>query len=129
MPIDTTLSVLADPTRRAIVAMLAVGPRPAGEVAAAFPVSKPAISRHLRLLREGRVIEERRVEGDGRVRMYALRREPFDQLDAWLDQVRRFWESQLDAFRRYVETERNPGGTGDPGNADEPGQKQQEVPR
>lgn len=126
-----TLSVLADPTRRAIVAMLAAGPRPAGELAAAFPVSKPAISRHLRLLREGQVIEERRVADDGRVRMYALRREPFDQLDAWLDQVRRFWESQLDAFRSYVESERDRARRRVPGSDDgePPGKQEQEVPR
>jgi DNA-binding transcriptional ArsR family regulator len=114
MPVDATLAVLADPTRRAIVAMLAERPRPAGELAAAFPMSKPAISRHLRLLREGAVIEERRIAGDGRVRMYVLRREPFEQLDAWLDQVRRFWDAQLESFRRYVEMEQSsrPGSPG-----------------
>jgi DNA-binding transcriptional ArsR family regulator len=129
--VDTTFSVLADPTRRAIVAMLAERPRPAGELAAAFPVSKPAISRHLRLLREGELIEEQRIAADGRVRMYALRREPFQQLDDWLDGVRRFWDDQLASFRRYVESEQagHPGRSGGGDDQPRPAQPDKEVPR
>jgi DNA-binding transcriptional ArsR family regulator len=97
--LDGALAGLADPTRRAIVAMLADGPLPAGEVSAAFPVSKPAISRHLRVLREAGLVAEERGQEDGRQRIYHLRREPIDQLDLWLDEVRRFWRRQLEAFR------------------------------
>jgi DNA-binding transcriptional ArsR family regulator len=99
-PVGRTLAGLADPTRRAIVAMLAEGPRTFGEVAATFPVSKPAVSRHLRLLRQAGLVQESPVPADGRVRLYSLRREPIDQLDAWIEQLRRFWEGQLEAFRR-----------------------------
>jgi DNA-binding transcriptional ArsR family regulator len=96
--LDGAFVGLADPTRRAIVGMLAERARPAGELAAAFPVSKPAISRHLRVLRESGLVAEQRGQHDGRQRVYALRREPLDQLDAWLDAVRRFWQTQLEAF-------------------------------
>ena len=97
--VDDALAGLADPTRRAIVAMLADGPLSAGDVSAAFPVSKPAISRHLRILRESGLVAEERGQDDGRQRIYRLRREPIDQLDAWLDELRRFWRQQLQAFR------------------------------
>jgi DNA-binding transcriptional ArsR family regulator len=75
------LATLADPTRRAILDMLRVAPRNAGEIAAQFPVSWPAISRHLRLLKQARLIEERRTQ---RHRTYALRREALLPVLAWL---------------------------------------------
>ncbi len=99
------LDVLADPTRRAVVALLAARARPAGELAAAFPISKPALSRHLRLLRSRGVVEEYRVPRDGRLRMYRLRREPLDDLARWTRRVRGFWKDQLTAFEEFVRTE------------------------
>jgi DNA-binding transcriptional ArsR family regulator len=100
--VDRTFSGLADPTRRAIVAMLAERPLTFGDVAAAFPVSKPAVSRHLRLLREAGLVDEATVATDGRLRLYSLRREPIDQLDRWIEQLRRFWQGQLEAYRRVA---------------------------
>lgn len=108
--VDSTFSGLADPTRRAIVAMLAERPRTFGDVAAAFPVSKPAVSRHLRLLREAGLVEEATVATDARLRLYSLRREPIDQLDAWIEQLRRFWQGQLEAFRRVAAEEADRAG-------------------
>jgi DNA-binding transcriptional ArsR family regulator len=113
-PVDRTFAGLADPTRRTIVAMLAERPRTFGDVASAFPVSKPAVSRHLRLLREAGLVIESPIPRDGRVRLYSLRSEPIDQLDRWIEQVRRFWQDQLDAFGRAARDEPDrPGGHGE----------------
>jgi len=101
--IDTTLNALAEPTRRRIVDMLRERPRRAGELAAAFDTSEPAVSRHLRVLRRSGLVEEERVDDDARVRVYRLRPEPFLALQAWLDQVEAFWSDQLGAFKSHVE--------------------------
>ena len=101
--VDRSLAALADPTRRAIVEMLATRPRRAGEVAAAFPVAHPSISRHLRILERTRVITYDRTPEDGRVRIYRLRDEPLQAVDDWLGQIRGFWQSRLHDFKRHVE--------------------------
>jgi DNA-binding transcriptional ArsR family regulator len=101
--IDATLAALAEPTRRHMVEMLRERPRRAGELAAAFDQSAPAISKHLRVLRTSGLIEEERVEHDARVRIYRLRPEPFADLQAWLERVQSFWAEQLDAFKDYAE--------------------------
>jgi DNA-binding transcriptional ArsR family regulator len=119
-PVDRTFSGLADPTRRAIVGMLAERPRTFGDVAAAFPVSKPAVSRHLRLLREAGLVVEAPVATDGRLRMYSLRRESIEQLDAWIEQLRRFWEGQLEAFRRVAVEEAERFGQANQGRPSRP---------
>ena len=74
--LDATLAALADPTRRRVVELLRERPRRAGELAEAFGVSAPAMSRHLRVLRTRGLVEEERVDEDARVRVYRLRREP-----------------------------------------------------
>ncbi len=101
--LDSTLSALADPTRRRVVDLLRVRPRRAGELVAAFDVSAPAISRHLRLLRSGGLIEELRDPTDGRGRVYQLRPDRFEELAGWLREVEAFWTEQLDSFRDHVE--------------------------
>ncbi|MER6433748.1 metalloregulator ArsR/SmtB family transcription factor [Streptomyces sp900105245] len=101
--VDVTLSALADPTRRRIVELLHERPQRAGELVAAFEVSAPAISRHLRVLRRSGLVEEHSTENDARVRVYQLRQEPFVALQAWLDQVQAFWTDQLGAFKEHVE--------------------------
>ncbi|NNL66732.1 MAG: winged helix-turn-helix transcriptional regulator [Myxococcales bacterium] len=93
--LDGTLAALSDPTRRRVVDLLRERPRRAGELAAAFDVSAPAISRHLRVLRDHGLVEEERGEGDARVRVYRLRREPFRRLQAWLGEVEAFWTDPL----------------------------------
>jgi DNA-binding transcriptional ArsR family regulator len=89
------LAALADPTRRELLALLAGGERPAGELAAEFPVSRPAISRHLRVLREAGLVTSRT---DGKRRLYALEASPLRELDDWLEPYRRFWAQRLDAL-------------------------------
>jgi DNA-binding transcriptional ArsR family regulator len=90
-----TLGALADPTRRQIVALLARGELSAGDLAARFPVSRPAISRHLRVLREAGLVHDRT---DGRRRLYVLDPRPLRELDAWLEPYRELWAQRLDAL-------------------------------
>ncbi len=104
MDIDTTLAALADPTRRRIVELLRERPRRAGELAAAFEVSAPAVSRHLRVLRRSGLVTGHDAADDARLRVYELRQEPFTALQAWLDQVQAFWSDQLGAFAEHIET-------------------------
>jgi|SRR5215471_20803522 len=89
------LSALADPIRRQIIEMLADRERDAGELAAAFPVSRPAVSRHLRVLREAGLV---RVRPQAQRRVYALDPEPLEDLARWLERYRRFWSQRLDAL-------------------------------
>jgi DNA-binding transcriptional ArsR family regulator len=96
------LAALADGTRAEIVQMLATRPRTAGELHGAFPIAAPAVSRHLRVLRETGLVEERRPADDRRVRLYALRPEPLAELAAWLDGMSRTWQAQLDSFKDFV---------------------------
>ena len=100
--LDATLAALADPTRRRVVELLRERPRRAGELAEAFGVSAPAMSRHLRVLRTRGLVEEERVDEDARVRVYRLRREPFDALSLWLRELESFWSEQLESFGAHV---------------------------
>lgn len=104
--LDGTLAALADPTRRGVIDLLRVRPLRAGELAAAFRMSPPAMSRHLRVLRLQGLIEEERVQEDARVRVYRLCREPFADLHEWLDDVETFWTDQLDSFKAHAERRR-----------------------
>lgn len=88
-------SALADPIRREIVEMLAGRERDAGELAAAFPVSRPAVSRHLRVLREAGLVQ---VRPQAQRRVYALDPRPLEVLAEWLERYRRFWGQRLDAL-------------------------------
>jgi DNA-binding transcriptional ArsR family regulator len=100
--VDATLFALADRNRRAVVDLLKRQPRRAGEIAAALSLTPPALSRHLRVLRRSGLIQEEGVEEDARVRIYQLRKQPFDQLRGWLEEVESFWSGQLDSFREHV---------------------------
>jgi DNA-binding transcriptional ArsR family regulator len=92
---------LADPTRRHVLALLAERERSAGEIASAFPVSRPAVSRHLRVLREAGLVRARR---DAQRRVYELDPAPLVELDSWLATYRRFWSERLDHLERHLET-------------------------
>lgn len=99
---EAAFSALADPTRRAVLDLLRAGTRPAGEIANAFPVSRPAISKHLRILRRAHLVEEHR---EGRHRMYRLNPEPLKAVDSWLDHYRQFWTASLNNLKAFVEAE------------------------
>jgi DNA-binding transcriptional ArsR family regulator len=89
------LAALADPTRRRILERLREGELAAGELCDEFSISRPAVSRHLRVLREAELVHSR-VEGQRR--MYALDPRPLAELDAWLQPYRRLWGQRLDAL-------------------------------
>jgi DNA-binding transcriptional ArsR family regulator len=99
---EATFHALADPTRRAVLDLLRRGSQPAGEIAGAFPVSRPAISKHLRLLRRAHLVHEHR---EGRHRVYRLNPEPLRAVDSWLDLYRRFWSVNLASLKTFVEAE------------------------
>ena len=103
------LSALADPTRRRIVELLATKPMTAGEIHATFPIANPAVSRHLRVLREAGLITELPVS-DGRVRLYTLRPETLEPLSTWVAELSRDWQAQLESFTDYVEARSGRGG-------------------
>jgi DNA-binding transcriptional ArsR family regulator len=101
--LDRTLAALADPTRRRVVDALRRRPQRAGELAASFDMSAPAMSRHLRVLRQTGLVAEEGLDDDARVRVYRLRPERFAALRTWLDEVEEFWADQLSAFKAHVE--------------------------
>jgi DNA-binding transcriptional ArsR family regulator len=101
--LDRTLAALADPNRRRVVDLLSRGPRAAGDLARELELSPPAMSRHLRTLRQSGLVEESHPEFDARVRIYALRPEPMADLLRWLAEAERLWSEQLVAFKAHLE--------------------------
>jgi DNA-binding transcriptional ArsR family regulator len=101
---EATFQALADPTRRAVLDLLRRGSQPAGQIAEAFPVSRPAISKHLRLLRRAHLVQEHR---EGRNRIYRLNPEPLRAVDNWIEQYRSFWSASLANLKTFVEAEYN----------------------
>jgi DNA-binding transcriptional ArsR family regulator len=91
---------LADPTRRRIVELLSEEERSAGELAAQFMISRPAVSKHLRVLREAGVVK---VRMDAQKRIYRLDPEALSEAEGWLARRRRFWAQRLDALEAHVE--------------------------
>ena len=100
------LDALGDATRRGILARLIDGPRPVGELARDFPVSRPAISQHLRVLKDAGLVVDR---PDGARRVYALNPDAFESLREYFDQ---FWSQALAAFKRRVEQPPSPPSKG-----------------
>jgi len=101
--LDRILAALADPHRRQVVELLRRQPQRAGELAAAVGLNPPALSRHLRLLRQTGLIEESHPEFDARVRIYRLRPEPMAQLKSWLEETERLWSEQLTSFKAHLQ--------------------------
>jgi len=99
---EATFGALADPTRRAVLDLLRRGRQPAGQIANQFPVSRPAISKHLRLLRRAHLVEEQR---EGRHRFYQLNPAPLRDVDSWLNEYRIFWQASLSNLKDFVEAE------------------------
>jgi DNA-binding transcriptional ArsR family regulator len=116
--LDAMLAALADPHRRGVVDLLRHQPRRAGDLADELGMSRPAMSRHLKVLRRTGLIEPASDEADARARVYRLLPEPFGALRRWLDDVERFWSHELDAFRAHAEATRgatSPAGAGGAG--------------
>jgi DNA-binding transcriptional ArsR family regulator len=104
------LAALADPTRRELLALLARGEVAAGALADGFPVSRPAISRHLRVLREAGLVTAR---ADGKRRFYALDPRPLQEVDDWLAPYRDLWAQRLDALDTEIARGRRARATGE----------------
>ena len=100
--LSQTFSALADPTRRAIVLRLAEGDATVGELAKPFAISGPAVSRHLRVLEDARLIE-RRV--DARWRVCSLRRDRLAEAERWINETRLFWERGFDRLEALLEAQ------------------------
>jgi len=103
--LDATFAALADGTRRGVIGLLRKGPRRASDLADALGASKPAMSRHLRVLRASKLVEASSAD-DGRERIYTLRPARFAELREWIEDVEAFWTAQLASFKDHVERTR-----------------------
>jgi len=106
---------LAEPKRRQIVEMLSAGPLSAGEIASAFEISAPAVSQHLQVLRQARLLKVR-VEAQRRV--YEIEAAGFEEVDAWLTRYRAFWTGRLDALEVALQQHRRAANTTASSNRD-----------
>ena len=101
--LDRTFAALADSHRRGVVDLLRKKPRRAGDLARALDLSAPAMSRHLRVLRQAGLVEETGLDDDARVKLYRLRQQPFTSLRSWVEEVEAFWSEQLVSFKAHAE--------------------------
>lgn len=102
MPKPTVFDALADPIRRRLLELVAERERTAGELAGEFSVSRPAISRHLRVLRDCGLVSWR---GRAQQRLYRLNPAPLEEAATWIDRTRDRWAARLDALERHLDTE------------------------
>lgn len=100
-------TAIADPTRRAILDSLRVKERSAGDIAALFPVSRPAVSRHLRVLRRAGLVRERRA---AQSRLYSLAADPLREVNDWLQDYQAFWALRLQRLKQVAEGQGQLGG-------------------
>src|SRR5690348_17709296 len=96
----TAFAALADPVRNKIVQMLAARDMPAGDIASRFPVSRPAVSRHLAVLRRANLVQFRE---EAQMRVYSLNPKGLDEIDAWVAACRKIWNKRLDALGRHLD--------------------------
>jgi DNA-binding transcriptional ArsR family regulator len=101
--LDSAFAALADASRREILRMLLHKPRRAGELAEGVEMSPQALSRHLRVLRQAGLVNERGIEADARVRMYSVQSDAFESVQQWITQSEDMWRRQLLAFKTFAE--------------------------
>ena len=97
-----TFTALADPTRRHIVETLALGESSFGDLADRFEMSRPAVSQHLKVLRDAGIVASR---ADAQRRIYRLNDDSLDELEAWLGKVREYWKQRLDTLEQLLNEE------------------------
>jgi DNA-binding transcriptional ArsR family regulator len=97
---SATFAVIAEPSRRAILSLLASSERSVGEIKTKLRMPQPSVSKHLRVLREAGFVES---TVDAQRRLYRLKPEPLQEIDAWLAQFRRFWSAHVDALERHLD--------------------------
>jgi DNA-binding transcriptional ArsR family regulator len=100
IPVTAVFEVLAEPNRRRILDLLRAGERPVGELVDELAISQPAVSKHLRLLRDSGLVEAR---ADAQRRLYRIRTDPLRDVDDWLEPYRRMWGARLDALERHLD--------------------------
>jgi DNA-binding transcriptional ArsR family regulator len=100
--------VLAEPNRRRLLDLLRTAERPVGDLVERMGVSQPAVSKHLRVLREAGLVA---VRSDGQRRLYRVRAEPLQAVDQWLEPYRQLWAGRLDRLERHLDTMPDPPGT------------------
>jgi DNA-binding transcriptional ArsR family regulator len=98
--VESSFAIIAEPSRRAILSMLASSERSVGEIERGLRMPQTSVSKHLRVLRDAGFVESR-VEAQRRV--YRIRPEPFMEVDAWLEPFRRFWTAHVDALERHLD--------------------------
>ncbi|AIJ20973.1 MULTISPECIES: ArsR/SmtB family transcription factor [Amycolatopsis] len=101
----STFEVLAEPRRREILDLLRTSERPVGDLVERLRLTQPAVSKHLKVLREAGLVE---VRQDAQRRWYRLRPEPLAEIDAWLAPYRRMWNASLDALERHLDSMEDP---------------------
>jgi DNA-binding transcriptional ArsR family regulator len=97
---ESAFAIIAEPSRRAMLSLLATSERSVGELERRLRMPQPSVSKHLRVLREAGFVESR---VDAQRRLYRIRPEPFMELDSWLAPFRRFWSARVDALERHLD--------------------------
>jgi DNA-binding transcriptional ArsR family regulator len=97
---ESVFEIIAEPNRRAILSLLTLSEQSVGEIERQLRMSQPTVSKHLRVLRDSGFVES---TVDAQRRLYRLKPEPFQELDDWLAQFRRFWSAHVDALERYLD--------------------------
>jgi DNA-binding transcriptional ArsR family regulator len=97
---ESAFEIIAEPNRRAILSLLVSSQQSVGEIERQLRMTQPAVSKHLRVLREAGFVES---TVDAQRRLYRLKPEPFQEVDAWLDRFRRFWSDHVDALERHLD--------------------------
>ena len=98
--VESVFEIIAEPNRRAILGLLVSSQQSVGEIEHRLRMSQPTVSKHLRVLREAGFVE---ATVDAQRRLYRLKPEPFQEMDAWLEQFRRFWSVHIDALERHLD--------------------------
>jgi DNA-binding transcriptional ArsR family regulator len=123
--VGTVFEIIAEPNRRAILSLLVSSEQSVGDIERQLHMSQPAVSKHLRVLRDAGFVES---TVDAQRRLYRLKPEPFQQVDAWLAQFRRFWSVHIDALERYLDrAEPRPDGSSTQSKTKSPKQKTKET--
>jgi DNA-binding transcriptional ArsR family regulator len=97
---ESVFEIIAEPNRRAILSLLVSSQQSVGEIERQLHMTQPTVSKHLRVLRDAGFVES---TVDAQRRLYRLKPEPFQQVDAWLAQFRRFWSAHIDALERHLD--------------------------
>ncbi len=97
---ESTFTIVAEPSRRAILNLLASSERSVGDIEEELNLSQPSVSKHLRVLREAGFVESR---VDAQRRLYRIKPEPLMEIDAWLTPFRRYWSAHVDALERHLD--------------------------